>query len=167
MLPKNFNSCRTLRKCTGSQGEGGGEVGGGEGQKNSDVLQGGDAQANLNMTSNFNLQQPLQLSLNPLSPSICIQILPTDLNTFPYWISWENLIEYQSIFPLVIILLILVTFSLDCVLIMLGENWCLSPLGLKGLTMIGSSKDGKSWLSIFKITNYSWIFMTCTFRVIK
>ena len=35
--------------------------------------------------------------LNPLSPNIYIQILQTDLHTFPYWISWENLFKDQSI----------------------------------------------------------------------
>ena len=39
----------------------------------------------------------------------------------------------QSILFLVIILLILITQSLDNVLVSLGENWCRSPLGLKGL----------------------------------
>ena len=48
--------------------------------------------------------------------------------------SWENLLEDHSIFSLVIILLILITFSLDCVLTMSGENWFWSLLGLKGLT---------------------------------
>ena len=47
--------------------------------------------------------------------------------------SWENLIKDQSIFALVIILLILITFSFDNLWILLGENWCWSPLGLKGL----------------------------------
>ena len=36
-------------------------------------------------------------------------------------------------FILVIILSILTTFSLNCILILLGENWCLSLSGLKGL----------------------------------
>ena len=48
--------------------------------------------------------------------------------------SWENLIKDQGIFSLVIILLVLITLSLDNVWISLGENWCWSPLGLKGLT---------------------------------
>ena len=49
-------------------------------------------------------------------------------------ISWESLIKDQSIFPLVIIwLIILLTISLDNVWILLGENWCWSLLGLKGL----------------------------------
>ena len=49
------------------------------------------------------------LSLNPLSPNIHIQILQTDLYTFPYRMSKENLIKDQSIFPLVITLFILIT----------------------------------------------------------
>ena len=35
----------------------------------------------------------------PLSPNIHIQILQTDLHTFPLWMSWENLIKDQGIFP--------------------------------------------------------------------
>ena len=41
--------------------------------------------------------------------------------------------EDQSIFSKVIILLILTTFALVCVVILLEENLCGSPLGLKGL----------------------------------
>ena len=40
---------------------------------------------------------------NPPSPNINIQILQTDLHTFPLWISWENLITDQGIFSSVII----------------------------------------------------------------
>ena len=40
----------------------------------------------------------LKWMFNPLSPTIHIQILQTDLNTFPYWISWENLFKDQSNF---------------------------------------------------------------------
>ena len=36
--------------------------------------------------------------LNPLSPNIHMQILQTDLYTFPSWMSWENLIKDQSVF---------------------------------------------------------------------
>ena len=61
--------------------------------------------------------------VNLLSPNIHIQILQTGLYTFLWRISWENLIKDQSIFPQVIILLILTTYSLDCVLVSLGENW--------------------------------------------
>ena len=42
-------------------------------------------------------------TLHPLSPIIHIQILQTDLHTFPLRISWENLMADQSIFSLVII----------------------------------------------------------------
>lgn len=43
------------------------------------------------------------LSINPLSPNINMQILLTDLNTFSYSISWENLLKDQSKFHLVTI----------------------------------------------------------------
>ena len=46
--------------------------------------------------------------------------------------SWENLIKGQGTFSWVIVLLILITLFLDNVWISLGENLCLSPLGLKG-----------------------------------
>jgi len=61
--------------------------------------------------------------LSLLSPNINIQILLSDLNTFSYSISWENLFKDQVKFqfPLVIILLILKTVSLDEVLILRGE----------------------------------------------
>ena len=48
-------------------------------------------------------------------------------------ISGENLMKDQDIFSLVIILSVLLTLSLENVWIMLGENWCWSLLGLKGL----------------------------------
>ena len=51
-------------------------------------------------------------SLNPLIPDIHIQILQTDLHTFPQRISCENLIIDQGIFSWVIILLILITYLL-------------------------------------------------------
>ena len=60
--------------------------------------------------------------LNPLSPNIHIQILQTDIYTFASRISKENLIKDQGIFSLVIILLILITLSLDIVWMLLGEN---------------------------------------------
>ena len=42
----------------------------------------------------------------------------------------------QSILPLVINLVILITFTLDELLMLLGENQCWSLLGPKGLTKI-------------------------------
>ena len=49
------------------------------------------------------------IKFNPLSPNIHIQILQTNLYTFPSRMSWENLIKDQSIFFWVIILLPLIT----------------------------------------------------------
>ena len=51
--------------------------------------------------------------LNPLSPNIQVQILQSDLHTFLLRISWENLMKDQGILSLVIILLILLTLSLE------------------------------------------------------
>ena len=48
-------------------------------------------------------------------------------------ISWENLLKDQSIFPMASISWILTNISFDYVLILLGESWCWSVLGLKGL----------------------------------
>ena len=50
-----------------------------------------------------------------------MQILQTDLYTFPLRISWENLIKDHGILSSVITLLILITLSLDNVWILLGE----------------------------------------------
>ena len=47
--------------------------------------------------------------------------------------SWENLVKVQSFFPLVINWVILITFTFDDLLMLLGENWCWSLLGPKGL----------------------------------
>ena len=76
------------------------------------------------------------LSFNPLSPSIHIQILQTDLHTFPFRISLENLIKHQGIFSFVIIFYILKTLSFDNVWKLLGENCCWSLLGLKARLMV-------------------------------
>ena len=67
------------------------------------------------------------------SPNIHIQILQTDLHTSTLRISCENLIKDHGIFSMVIILLILITLSLDSEWILLGENWCWTLSGLKGL----------------------------------
>ena len=67
--------------------------------------------------------------VNPLSSNIHLQILQTDLHTFPLKISWD-----QSIFPLVINFLVLITFSLY--IEMLGENWCWSLFRLEGFTWV-------------------------------
>ena len=49
------------------------------------------------------------LGLKGLNPSIHIQVLQTDLHTFPERMSRENLIIDQGIFSWVITLLILIT----------------------------------------------------------
>ena len=90
---------------------------------------------------------------NPLSPNIHIQILQTDLHTSPLTISWENLIKDQSIFSMVIILLILITLSLDSVWTLLGETCCWSLLALKGL-----KKSGKIMLAkMTTLSQFSWL----------
>ena len=73
------------------------------------------------------------LAFNPLSPSIHIQILQTDLHTFPLRISEENLIKHQGIFSFMIIFYILTTLSLDIVWTLLGENcfWVWRPVLVK------------------------------------
>ena len=79
--------------------------------------------------------------INPLNPNIHIQILQTDLYTFPLRISWENLIKDHGSFSLEISLWILIILSLDTVWILLGENWFWSLLGLKGLRSYWCEND--------------------------
>ena len=85
--------------------------------------------------------QPAQKQNRDCVIKVCISFYPQYYHTdSPNWslyisirISWENLIKDQSIFPQVIILWILTTYFLDCVLILLQENWCWSLLWLKGI----------------------------------
>ena len=83
--------------------------------------------ASLHRCCSFNPSVSL-VNINPLSPSIHIQILQTDLHTFPLRISWENLIKHQGILSFMIIFYILTTWSLDNVWTLLGENCCWSLL---------------------------------------
>ena len=77
-----------------------------------------------NITS-LNLSSETTDHFNPLSPNIHIQILQTDLYTFPLIIGWENLFEYQSGFRRVIISFInFHNIIPEQELILLGENWC-------------------------------------------
>ena len=71
---------------------------------------------------------------NPLSPKIHIQILQTDLHQFLLRIVERIWFKIKAISLLVINLVILVTFTLDDLLILVGENCCWSLLGPKGLT---------------------------------
>ena len=66
---------------------------------------------------------------NLLSPKIHIQILQTDLHTFPPRISWENLVKDQSILSFLTIFLVLITFSLTCEVIIVGRKIKLITLG--------------------------------------
>ena len=68
-----------------------------------------------------------------VKPNIQIQILQTDLHTFPWRIGWEILFADQSFSHQKIVLLILTTFSLDYVLILCGEK----------LTLVSDSWDLK------------------------
>ena len=58
-------------------------------------------------------------SFNPVSSNIQIQILQANLHTLSYRINWENLTNDQSIFSLVIILVILIAI-LNYLLTMTG-----------------------------------------------
>ena len=62
---------------------------------------------------------------------IHIQILQTDLHTFLLRI--VERIWFKIPVPLIMNLVILVTFTLDDLLMLLGENRCWSLLGPKGL----------------------------------
>ena len=53
------------------------------------------------------------------------------------------MVEDQSILPLVINLVILITFTLDDLLMLLGENLCLSLLGPKRLKKNVPRRDGR------------------------
>ena len=56
--------------------------------------------------------------VNPLSPNIKIQILVTGLYTLSYSISWENLLQDQNNFAMLIFQFILITLSLVYTLIL-------------------------------------------------
>ena len=84
--------------------------------------------------------------------NIQIQTLQTDLHTLPSRISWENLIKDQSIFPEVIILYILITFSCAYVLKLLRENRCWSLLGLRG-----QNNTPCTCISIFHSVAACWV----------
>ena len=64
----------------------------------------------------------LTCSLNPLTPKIQIQILQTDLHTFLLRIVERICFKIEVILPLVINLVILITFTLVDMPMLLGEN---------------------------------------------
>ena len=72
-----------------------------------------------------------------LKPPLTTQIFtPFSLGWIVFFGFWHKSFQFHphKSFPLVIILLILITFPLNCVMILFRENWCWSLLGLKGLT---------------------------------
>ena len=81
-----------------------------------------------------------QLSVNRLSPNIRKQILQTDLYTFPSQNKLGEIDKRSEILLFVIIWLILIDVALDNLWILLGENWCWSLLGLKGLIGLVSTE---------------------------
>ena len=54
--------------------------------------------ADIYVGNETNSMQQQQSLYDPLSPNIHIQILLTDLYTFPWEISWENSLKDQSVF---------------------------------------------------------------------
>ena len=72
--------------------------------------------------------------LNRLSPKIHIQSLQTDLHLFLLRIVERIWFKIKAISLLVINLVTLITFTLDDLLMLVGENCCWSLLGPKGLT---------------------------------
>ena len=93
-------------------------------------------------------------TVNPLSPNIHMQILQTDLYTFPYRMSKENLINDQSIFPFGDHFTYCHNLISLHVWILLEENWFWSLLGLKGLRKALSTfwKTWSCWFSLFCVS---------------
>ena len=87
-----------------------------------------------------------------------LQILSTDLHTFSLRVSWENLIEDQHILPLVIILSVLITFSLDGVWKMLEENWC------KDKAIPQTESEGK-WVIKTSLTHVCYIIFQAEIKL--
>ena len=77
---------------------------------------------------NASFKRRVKFLMRFLRPNIHWQILQTDLHSFPVRVRWENLIKDQIIFSLIINLFTLTKFTLEDVLILLGENWYWSGL---------------------------------------
>ena len=74
---------------------------------------------------------------NPLTPNIKDQILLSYPHTFLIKVLERNYSKlYQENSPWVIISLILMTSRVEQALILQGESWCWSLLGLKGLMLL-------------------------------
>ena len=68
-------------------------------------------------------------------------------------VKWKHSLKDQRTFPLVIILLILITYCLYNVLISLRENRCWSSLGLKGFIINACAFTGAAYLWLHKVLN--------------
>ena len=81
----------------------------------------------------FSYKNCIKTFLNPLNPRINIWILICCTYSFPIRSSGEKLIKYQANSSGVIMPVILITTMFYKALILQGEIWCWSLLGLKGL----------------------------------
>ena len=84
----------------------------------------------------------LWVFFNPLNPKIQNWILICCLYSFHYRSSGEKLRKYQANSSCVIMSIILMTTLFYKALILQGEIWCWSLLGLKGLNTLKYSKIG-------------------------
>ena len=102
---------------------------------------------------------PFQPPLSTYEFSILIGI-----HFFKEWLLFESLITDQRIFSLVIILLTRIPFLLATYGELLGENYCWSILGLKGLKHSVDNQgnvEGDSQQNYFQVTALfkSWIVL--------
>ena len=86
---------------------------------------------------------------NPLNPKIKIWILNLLSLFISYRSSGEKLIKYQANSSCVIMSVILITTLFYKALILQGEIWCWSLLGLKGLKQLDATKS--VFLNVFTI----------------
>ena len=99
---------------------------------------------------------------------IHIQILQTDLHTFLLRI--VERIWFNIPVPLIMNLVILVTFTLDDLLMLLGENRCWSLLGPKGLKWEQKYKRfvREQLISLFKVArlyHFNWMNKQWLFQI--
>ena len=85
------------------------------------------------------------LLLNPLNPKIQNWILICCLYSFHYRSSGEKLRKYQANSSCVLMSIILMTTLFYKALILQGEIWCWSLLGINGLTLIHWIMQSNFW----------------------
>ena len=80
-------------------------------------------------------QQPIRKKVNPLIKIPYQHVYSCHCSLYvSYFTDWENLFKHQDNSSLVIISFILMIYTFDQVVILLGEIRCWSLLGLNGLT---------------------------------